>query len=597
MPDDGYQAWVQVLPDFSELDRRADSHVTSTLGRAGSSGAAAFGGGFRTGVGQIFSGNFLANIATDLVSNVISGVSTAVTAGINYAADGIRLASGLGEQVNAVQVAYGELGDEVLALSKQAPANLNLTQAAFNRLAVRFSAFAKTIAGAGGNVGKVVDDLTKRGADFASVYDLEASEALELFQSGLAGETEPLRRFGVDLSAAAVEAFAYANGIAAAGEELTEQEKVQARYGALLAQTSLVQGDLQNTSGSLANQQRELNVQFEEAQTKLGQFLLPGFTSIVTFANDSLLPKLGEITEKIGPILGQAMEDAAPQVQLLLDKITPLVEQFAVSVAEDGIPAFLDLMGQITDAAPGWAEAFNALTTPENPLDRFNQGLIEASDGLHDAWEGWISTYLDFSESLGTDVSAGRQFLEDWGRDIPEGFEEGMKSSTGFAGANTYLQEQLAAIAAREGAGGGGGGGGGRAVGVAIGDGLIAGMNARKDAVRAAAEALARSAEDAARKQLGIQSPSKVFEEIGAYTAEGFFVGMDKVVARTPLAIPGISGHSVSVAPAGTTGASVLPQAVTLIDRDGSLLGHMDVRVEQYDKQQSTARSMGSRGV
>ena len=39
------------------------------------------------------------------------------------------------------------------------------------------------------------------------------SDALALFQSGLAGETEPLRKFGIDLSAAAVEAHAIATGI------------------------------------------------------------------------------------------------------------------------------------------------------------------------------------------------------------------------------------------------------------------------------------------------------------------------------------------------------------------------------------------------
>ena len=75
--------------------------------------------------------------------------------------------------------------------------------------------------------------------------NLDVNQAAELFQSGLAGETEPLRKFGIDLSAAAVEASAYANGIAKAGKPLTEQQKVQARYALLMKTDRQDSGRLQ----------------------------------------------------------------------------------------------------------------------------------------------------------------------------------------------------------------------------------------------------------------------------------------------------------------------------------------------------------------
>jgi hypothetical protein len=179
---------------------------------------------------------------------------------------------------------------------------MGLSQNAFNAAAVRFSAFADTVAGPGGDVIKIIQDITGRASDFASVMNLDVTEAMGLFQSGLAGETEPLRRYGIDVSAAAVKTFAYANGIAAAGAELTEAEKVQGRYGLLMEQTAAAAGDFANTSDSLANSQRILNAEFENAQAIVGNLMVPGLEAL----NAVLIP------------LVQAFNDAHPAVQLVV---------------------------------------------------------------------------------------------------------------------------------------------------------------------------------------------------------------------------------------------------------------------------------------
>ena len=63
-------------------------------------------------------------------------------------------------------------------------------------------------------------------------------------------------------------------------------------------------------------------------------------------------------------------------------------------------------------------------------------------------------------------------------------------------------------------------------IGAMIGAGLAQGMNSQRAAVSAAATAMAAEAERAARAKLAINSPSKVFEEIGLGTAEGFNKGV-----------------------------------------------------------------------
>lgn len=184
-------------------------------------------------------------------------------------------ASDLNESVNAINVTFGRAADEILKLGENAAQAVGLSNSEFNALAVRFSAFAKTIAGPGGDVVGVVNEMTTRVADFASVMNLDVPEAAQIFQSALAGETEPIRRFGKDVSEATVKQFAYANGIAETGKELTEQQKVLARYGALMAQTADTQGDFANTSGEFANATRIATAEFKNAGAAIGTALLP----------------------------------------------------------------------------------------------------------------------------------------------------------------------------------------------------------------------------------------------------------------------------------------------------------------------------------
>lgn len=186
-----------------------------------------------------------------------------------------EVASDLNESMNAVKVVFGEAAGEIDKFGRTSAKTVGLSQRAFNQAATQFSAFAKTVAGDGGDVAGVIETITKRGADFASVYNIDVADAMRLFQSGLAGETEPLRKFGVDLSAAAVEAHALAKGIGDGIGPLTEAEKIQARYSLLLEATAQVQGDFANTSMEAANAQRIAAAAAEDAAAKLGQKFIP----------------------------------------------------------------------------------------------------------------------------------------------------------------------------------------------------------------------------------------------------------------------------------------------------------------------------------
>jgi len=151
----------------------------------------------------------------------------AVAAG-KLAVDAVQAASDFEESVNAVNVAFGEAAQGVLAIGENAASSMGLSQNEFNQAATRFSAFAETVVGEGGNVAGFIGDVSQRAADFASVFNIDVSEALQVFQSGLAGEAEPLKRFGINLLQSEVAAFAMANGIAESASQMTEAQKVQA---------------------------------------------------------------------------------------------------------------------------------------------------------------------------------------------------------------------------------------------------------------------------------------------------------------------------------------------------------------------------------
>lgn len=236
-----------------------------------------------------------------VIKSALLGVGAAVggLGIVSFFKTAIMQASDLSESVNAVKVSYGKAAAGILKLGKNSAKQFGLDKASFNGLAVQFSAFSQTIAGKGGDVSKTFGDLIGRATDFASVMNLEVNDAATLFQSGLAGETEPLRKFGIDLSAAAVQAYAYAKGIAKTGTDLTEAQKVQARYALLMEKTSKMQGDFKNTNDGLANGLRILKSRFMDGAGAIGDLFLPKLADLVSWINTDVVGAFKTASDKV----------------------------------------------------------------------------------------------------------------------------------------------------------------------------------------------------------------------------------------------------------------------------------------------------------
>ena len=117
--------------------------------------------------------------------------------------------------------------------------------------------------------------LTQLGYDLASFYNIGTEDAMLKLQSGIAGELEPLRRLGYDLSNAKLEAVALSLGIDKAVSSMTQAEKAELRYYAIMTQVTKSHGDMARTLNAPANQLRILNAQVKQLGRSLGNFFIP----------------------------------------------------------------------------------------------------------------------------------------------------------------------------------------------------------------------------------------------------------------------------------------------------------------------------------
>lgn len=203
------------------------------------------------------------------------GAQFGVRALFDFAGASIKTASDVNESLSKNIRVFGRHAKALDRWSKTTATAIGVSRAEALAASGTFGGMFKTI----GLGQKPAADMSKRlvelAADMASFNNTSPEEALEALRSGLSGEAEPLRRFQVLLSETRVKQEAWKSGIAETGAELTEQQKVQARYNLILKDSRQAQGDFARTSGGAANQTRILKGQFSDLTGELGQKLLP----------------------------------------------------------------------------------------------------------------------------------------------------------------------------------------------------------------------------------------------------------------------------------------------------------------------------------
>ena len=137
-------------------------------------------------------------------------------------------------------------------------------------------------------------NLTQLGYDISSFFNIDVDEAMQKLQSGISGEIEPLRRLGYAIDAATLQQVAYANGITTSINKMTQAQKSQLRYIAILQQSQNVMGDMARTVTTPANAMRILDQQMTQLKRSIGniisilvQKLLPYIQAFVRLLGDA----------------------------------------------------------------------------------------------------------------------------------------------------------------------------------------------------------------------------------------------------------------------------------------------------------------------
>lgn len=235
------------------------------------------------------------------IKAVVAGV--VVKQLIKFGKQAIDLASDLQEVQNVVDVAFGSMSSEIDAFAKNALKQFGLSELSAKKMASTFMAMSNGM-GISADAGKTMSiQLTGLAADMASFYNVSQDVAQTALNSVFTGETESLKKFGVVMSQANLEAFALSRGIKKAYSEMSQAEQVTLRYNYVLQATANAQNDFSRTTGSWANQVRLLKEQWSQLIGTIGKGLIAALTPVVKFLN-TVLGYIVAIANAIAKVFG-----------------------------------------------------------------------------------------------------------------------------------------------------------------------------------------------------------------------------------------------------------------------------------------------------
>ena len=179
------------------------------------------------------------------------------------------------ENLNLFYVSMGEYGEKAYKYAREISGTMGIDVSEWTRYQAVIMDMSKSFGVTSDTAYTMSKALTQLTYDFSSLYNLKIDEAATKVQSAIAGEIEPIRRLGKDLSVAKLQLTATELGINSNVEAMTQAEKAMLRTITLLRQSSSAQGDLARTLDQPANQMRILKAQLNELARALGEVFLP----------------------------------------------------------------------------------------------------------------------------------------------------------------------------------------------------------------------------------------------------------------------------------------------------------------------------------
>lgn len=334
--------------------------------------------------------------------------------------DAIDISSSLTEVENVVRTTFGNYEKLIQDFSKTSIQDFGMSELTAKQVASRFQAMGTAMGFSQGKMADMSLQLTKLTADMASFYDMEQSDVARNLQAVFTGETEPLRKYGLDLTQATLKEWAMKQGLDADISSMTQAEKTMLRYQYVMANTAAAQGDFARTSDTWANQIRILKQSFEQLAAIIGGALINAFKPFVRTLNavmQKVIAFATTVTNALGSIFGWKFEisaggladdwsDAAGSAADIADSTGQAAKN--VEKMNKGLRAFDEL---------------NLITTPDN-----SSGSGSGGSGGGGASGGGASGGLVQVDTIFKDYESQIRSLRELGAYISDALSDAMES-------------------------------------------------------------------------------------------------------------------------------------------------------------------------
>lgn len=312
-------------------------------------------------------------------------IAQAVTESNKYQEDLNLFTVALGQYAAEAQN-YAEKVSDVMDID---PAQWLRNQGVFNTLLTGFGDTAE-------RAQLMSQNLTQLGYDISSFFNISIEDAMQKLQSGISGELEPLRRLGYDLSQARLEQTALNLGIKESVANMTQAEKAELRYYAIMTQVTTAQGDMARTLEAPANQLRILQAQLTQAARAIGNIFIPALNAILPYAI-AVVQVIREIANALANLAGFKLTE---------------VDYSGVNNAAVGAGSLADNL----DDAAGAAKKLKQYTAGFDELNVFapNTGSGSgASAGGAGGFDFDLPTYDFLGDAVQTRIGEIKKMIED----------------------------------------------------------------------------------------------------------------------------------------------------------------------------------------
>lgn len=313
------------------------------------------------------------------------------------------------ENLNLFNVTMGKSASSAFEFAEAVNAALGVDTSDW----IRYQGFFQSVGKGFGVVSDKADlmskNLTQLAYDISSFYNISTEEAYNKVQSGFAGELEPLRRLGFALDEATLKQLAYSKGITQTYESMTQAQKAQLRYVAMIEQAKNigVTGDMSRTIDTASNGVRVLEARIQQFTRALGNMLMPVLSALLPYFT-AFVQVLTEAANGIANFLGfelpkidlSGVSNGYDDIAGAADEATAATEKFKGSLA--GVDQ-LNIIGSHTNKS-GSGTGYSTDLDIELPTYDFLNGVESKTKEIAENIRNWFKEALPWIEAVGAAI-------------------------------------------------------------------------------------------------------------------------------------------------------------------------------------------------